>query len=53
MQECRDSTLTEFIDITLTVIHYEYKNNEEVNINISNLTTNAIKIGHKEITYYS
>ena len=30
-------------------MHYECKNNEEVNINISNLTTNAITILPKEI----
>ena len=49
IQECRDSTSPELIDITPTVMHYEYKNNEEVNINISNLTTNAITISPKEI----
>ena len=30
-------------------MHYECKNNEEVNVNISNLTTNAITISPKEI----
>ena len=30
-------------------MHYECKKNEEVNINIFNLTTNAITISPKEI----
>ena len=49
IQECQDSLLPDYLDITPTVIHYEYRKNDEVNVNISNLTTNSITICPKKI----
>ena len=49
IQECQDSSLPDFIDITPTVIQYRYKANGEVDVNCSNLTTNSITISPKAI----
>lgn len=49
IQEYQESILPDYLDITPTVIHYEYRKNDEVNVNISNLTTNSITISPKEI----
>ena len=49
IQECKDSSLPDFIDITPTVIQYKYKANGEVDVNCSNLTTNSITISPKAI----
>ena len=49
IQECQDSSLPDFIDITPTVIQYSYKANGEVNVNCSNLTTNSVTVSPKAI----
>ena len=49
IQECEDSTLPDYIDITPTVIQYQYRNNDEIMVNISNLTTNSVTISRKAI----
>ena len=38
-----------FVDITPAVIHYEYKKNKEVKVNVTNLTTNSVTITPKSI----
>ena len=49
IQECQDSSLPDFVDITPTVIQYSYKANGEVNVNCSNLTTNSVTISPKAV----
>ena len=49
IQECQDSSLPDFIDITPTVIQYNYKLNNEVNVNCSNLIMNFVTISPKSI----
>lgn len=49
IQECEDSTLPDFIDVTPTVIQYEHRNNGEIIVNLSNLTTNSVTISPKAI----
>ena len=49
IQECQDSSLPDFIDTTPTVIQYNYKLHDEVNVNCSNLTTNSVTISPKSI----
>lgn len=49
IQGCRDSTIPESIDVTPTVIQFCYKRNCEINVNMSNLTTNTITVSPKAI----
>ena len=49
IQECEDSTLPDYIDVTPTVIQYEHRNNSELMVNLSNLTTNSVTISPKAI----
>ena len=49
IQECEDSTLPDFIDVTPTVIQYQHRNNGEIMISLSNLTTNSVTISPKAI----
>ena len=49
IQECQDSSLPDFIDITHTVIQYNYKLNDEVNVNCSEVTTNSVTISPKSV----
>lgn len=49
IQECQDSSLPDFIDITPTVIQYSFKSNSQVNVCCSNLTTNSVTISPKAI----
>ena len=49
IQECQDSSLPDFIDITPTVINYNFKSNGEVDVCCSNLTTNSVTISPKAV----
>lgn len=49
IQECQDSSMPDFIDVTPTVINYNYKKNGEISVNVSNLTTNAVTVSPKAI----
>ena len=49
IQECQESSLPDFIDVTPSVIQYNYKENNEVNVSLSNLTTNSVTISPKEV----
>ena len=49
IQECEDSTLPDYIDVTPTVLQYEYRNNGELMVNLSNLTTNSMTISPRAI----
>jgi len=49
IQETESSTLPDYIDIASGVIHYNYKKNDKVTVNISNLTTNTVTISPKAI----
>ena len=49
IQECEDSTLPDYIDVTPTVIQYEHRNNGELMVNLSNMTTNSVTISLKAI----
>lgn len=49
LQETEDTTLSKFVDITPSVINYSYKKNNEIFVNISNITTNSVTISPKEV----
>lgn len=49
LEECTDSSLPEFVDVTPSVINYKYNNNGEVLVNINNMTTETINIAPKAI----
>ena len=49
VQECEDSSLPSYIDITPSVITYDTKKNAEVLVNVVNLTTNSVVISPKTI----
>ena len=49
IQECEDSTLPDYIDVTPTVIQYEHSNKGELMVNLWNLTTNSVTISPKAI----
>ena len=49
IQELEDSTLPYYIKITPAVIQYQHRNNGEIMVNISNLTTNSVTISPKAI----
>ena len=49
VQECEDSSLPSYIDITPSVITYDTKKNAEVMVNVVNLTTNSVVISPKTI----
>ena len=48
-QESTFSSLPSYVDVTPTVIQYKNKNNQEVVVNLSNLTTNTVVINPKAI----
>lgn len=49
IQEAKDSSLPEYIDVTPGVMQYNYKKNKEVYVTLSNLTTNSVTISPKAI----
>ena len=49
MQECNDSSLPSYIDITPSVINYGKTKNAEIVVNVVNLTTNSCVISPKAI----
>jgi len=44
IQECEDSQIPPFIDVAPAVIQYRYRNNREVKVTLSNLTTMPVTI---------
>ena len=49
IQKCQESALPECIDVTQTVIQYNYKENSDLTINLSNSTTHSITISPKAL----
>ena len=49
LQESEESSLPNIVDVTPSVINYRYRNNGEVRVNISNVTTQSIIIAPKAI----
>jgi hypothetical protein len=49
VQELEESSLPSFLYITPTVTQYTYRNNREIIVNISNLTTNTVTISPRAI----
>ena len=49
IQESTDSSIPDFIDIAPAVIQYRYRQNGEMKVNLSNLTTNTIVISPNAI----
>ena len=49
MQECEDSQIPNELDVTPTAIHYNYKNNGEIKVTLTNLTVNPVTISPKSI----
>ena len=49
VQETKDSSLPDFVDVTPGLIQYKYGQNEELMVNISNLTTDTVIIQPKSI----
>jgi len=49
IQESTASHLPSFVDVTPAVIQYDYKNNNEIKVNLSNLTTNTVTICPRSI----
>lgn len=47
LQETSDSNIPDFIDVTPAVIQYKYRRNDELKVNLSNLTTSTIVISPK------
>ncbi len=49
LQECEESSLPSFIDITPSVVQYKNQRNTEVLVNVTNLTTNTVTISPKAV----
>ncbi len=49
MQECEDSHLPSFIDVTPSVIQYDNTRNRKLLVNLTNLTTNTVTISPKAV----
>jgi hypothetical protein len=49
LQESEESSLPNYLDIAPTVIHYQYKKNGIIQVNISNLTSNTVTVSPKSI----
>lgn len=49
IQETDESNLPNCIDITPSVVYFQYRKNKEITVNVSNLTTNTVAITPKAI----
>lgn len=49
LEETETSALPDFVDITPATVQYQYKNNKQIAVNISNLTTHTVTINPKAV----